>query len=268
MKKYLLFIIVVFLCFTSCKKENKNENLYFSDTLLSQVNLGELAVHGITYNSNYLIYESTEPFTYKKFSFNDQNVLTKVEVAYSFNAFSCAMIPGQSLESDPRKAKISEYSEFEYDNGQRLTKKSTYFINNGNPQLNYYQTYDWQNGRIVKVNMFSSQGNLTQYHSYAYDDNGNVLRDDLYNIVNSVSKLSSTIICEFDNKINPYQVFTAEGIPGKSSNKNNIISETSVYYNGTAESRTTNLNAYEYNSMDYPVRINKMDCIYGKLPGK
>jgi hypothetical protein len=266
MKNYTLLIIVVFLCFTTCKKEDKTENLYYSEILLSQVNSGSIAIHGITYNSNYLIFESTEPFTYKRFSYDAENFLTKVEKAYSFSAFSCSMIPGQSLESDPRKAKISEYSEFEYDNGQRLIKKSTYFINNGNSQLNYYQTFDWLNGKIVKVNKFNTQGNLNQYHDYTYDDNGNVLKDDLYNIVNSVKKLANTIICEFDSKINPYQVFAAEGIPGKSTNKNNIIKETSVYYNGTAESQSTNLNVYEYNNLDYPVRINKMDCIYGKLP--
>ena len=123
MKNYSLLIIVVFLCFTNCKKEDKNENLYFSDTLISQVNSGNLAVHGFTYNSNYLIYESTEPFMYKRFSYDARNILKKVEVAYSFSPFSCVMIPGQSLESDPRKAKISEYSEFEYDNAFKINKE-------------------------------------------------------------------------------------------------------------------------------------------------
>jgi hypothetical protein len=263
MKNYTLLIIVVFLCFTTCKKEDKNENLCYSSTLISQVNSGDLAVHGLTYNSNCLIYESTEPFKYKRFSYDAKNILKKVEVAYSFNSFSCVMIPGQSLESDPRKAEVSQYSEFEYDHALRLTKKSNYFINSGNPKLTSFQTYDYENNHMLKSSTFNPQGLLTQYHDYIYDDSGNITRDDLYTN-NSVIKLVQTIIYEFDNKNNPYQVFACEGDPGVYTNKNNIIKETSVSYNGTAESRTTRLNEYEYNGLDYPVKINKLDCIYGK----
>jgi hypothetical protein len=263
MKNYTLLVFIVFLCFTTCKKENNTENLYYSDTLLSQVNSGDLAVHGLTYNSFYLIYESTEPYMYKKFSYDTQNVLKKVEVAYSFNPLSCSMLPGQSLESDPRKAKISAYSEFEYDNSSRLIKKSNYFINSGTPQLTSYQTYDYENDKIVRLSTFNPQGKLTEYHNYSYDDNGNITRDDQYTST-AVIKLVNTMICEFDNKNNPYRVFTGEGNPGAYTNKNNIIKVTSVSYNGTAESRSMILHTYEYNNLDYPVKIDMLDCFYGK----
>lgn len=263
MKKYLLIIIVVFLCFTMCTKEEKNENLCYSSTLISQVNFGDQAIHGLTYNSNCLIYESTEPFKYQKFSYDERNLLNKVEVAYSFNPFSCVMIPGQTLESDPRKAEVSQYSEFEYDDALRLTKKSDYFTGNGNSQLISYQTYDYENDRIIKLSIFNPQGLLIEYHDYTYDNNGNITRDDQYSNY-SVIKLAKTILYEFDDKKNPYQVFACEGNPGKYTNKNNITQETSVSYNGTSESRNTRLNVYEYNSLDYPVRINEWDCIYGK----
>ena len=263
MKNYALIIIVVFLCFTTCKKEDKNENLCYSSTLISQVNSGNLAVHGLTYNINCLINESTEPFLYKRFSYDARNILNKVEMAYSFSPFSCAMIPGQSLESDPRKAEVSQYSEFEYDSALRLTKKSNYFINSGNPQLTSYQTYDYENDKIVKSGTFNPQGLLTQYHDYIYDDNGNIKRDDVY-INNSGMKLVQTITYEFDNKNNPYQVFACEGNPGIYTNRNNVIKETSVSYYGTDESRNSKLNVYEYNSLGYPVKINELDCIYGK----
>jgi hypothetical protein len=265
MKKFALSIFIGLLCFNSCTKENKNENLCYSSTLISQVNLRDLAVHGLTYNSDCLLYESTEPYKYKRFSYDSQNLLKKVEVAYSFNAFSCAMLPGISTEVDPRKASISEYSVFEYDSALRLTKKSDYFIKNGIPELTYLQTYDYENDKIVKTSTFNPQGRLTGYHDYLYDDKGNITRDDLYSN-NSVIKLMSTTIYEFDNKNNPYQVFACEGNPGIYTNRNNIIKETSVSYNGIAESSTERLYAYEYNSLDYPVKINELDCIYGKYP--
>jgi hypothetical protein len=173
------------------------------------------------------------------------------------------MLPGQTLESDPRKAKISQYSEFEYDADLRLIKKSTYFISNGNSQLNYYHTYDYANDKIIKLNMFNPQGLLIQYDSYVYDDNGNIIRDDLYSN-NSGIKLINSVIYEFDNKNNPYQVFACEGEPGIYTNKNNITKEISVYYNDTAESGSTTIHTYEYNSLDYPVRIDKLEYVYGK----
>jgi len=263
MKNYTIIIVCVFLIFTTCNKEDKNENFCYSPTLIRQVNSGDLAVHGLTYNSNCLVYESTEPFLYKKFSYGAQNVLNKVEVAYSLNPFSCVMIPGQSQESDPRKASVSEYSEFKYDDDLRLTKKLNYFINNGNPQLTSYQIYDYENDKIVRLSTFNPQGILIQYHDYKYDDNGNITRDDQY-ISSSDIKLVNTTTYEFDNKNNPYQVFACEGNPGKYTNRNNIITETSVSYYGTSESHNTRVNVYEYNTLDYPVKINTLDCIYGQ----
>lgn len=263
MKNYTLCILVLLLFLTTCTKEVKNENLCYSSTLISQVNSGDLAVHGLTYNSNCLIYESTEPFKYKRFSYDTQNNLIKVEVAYSFNALSCVMVPGQSFESDPRKASISEYSIFEYDDALRLSKKSYYFISSGKSQLTSFQTYDYLDDKIIKISTFNPQEKLIQYHDYTYDDSGNITKDDLYTN-NSGIRLSTTKIYELDSKNNPYQVFACEGDPGKYSNRNNIIKETTVSYNGTAENLYIRQYAYEYNSLDFPVKIDALNCLYGK----
>jgi hypothetical protein len=263
MKNFILLFSVVFLCFISCKKEDRNADLYYSDTLLSQVNSGNLAVHGLTYNSSYLIYESMEPYTYSKYTYDGQNILRKVETAYSFNPLSCVAVPGTSLEADPRKAGISNYQEFEYNDALRLIKRSDYYVNGGNPKLVSFQTYDYVNDKIVKISSFNPQGQMTQYNDYTYDENGNVARDDLFTC-GTVTKLLRTIIYEFDNKNNPYMVFSSEGQPGKYTNRNNIIKETYVSYNGTVENSNTTLHTYEYNNLDYPVKIDKLDCKYGK----
>jgi hypothetical protein len=262
MKKSALLLAVIFLCITGCKKEGNQENLCYSNTLISQVNLGNIAVHGLTYNNNCLIYESTEPYMYEKFSYDNQNRLKKVEVAVSFSAFSCSMFPGQSLESDPRKASVSQYSEFEYDEASKLIKKSNYFIRSGHTELSSYQTYDYLNDQIVKFNTFNPQGELTTYHEFKYDDRGNIIRDDLYT-KSPAMKLYMTMTYEFDNKNNPYQIFAAEGDPGKYTNRNNIISQTTFY--AATQSKETTTTVYEYNDLDYPVRINNLDCMYGKL---
>jgi len=173
------------------------------------------------------------------------------------------MIPGQTPESDPRKASISEYSEFEYDDALRLIKKLNYFINSGNPQLTSYQVYEYENEKIVKLSTFNPQGLLTMYHDYTYDERDNLTRDDQYSN-NMDVKLLYTTLYEFDNKKNPYQVFACEGNPGKYTNGNNIIKESSISYNGLFENHSSRSYVYEYNSLDYPVRINDLDCKYGR----
>jgi hypothetical protein len=263
MKRIILLLSVVFLCFTSCKKENNNEDLYYSDTLLSQVISGDQAIHGLTYNSSYLIYESMEPFVYNKYTYDSKKTLRKVETAFSFDPLSCVYIPGASFESDPKNAKVSAYSEFEYDNSLKLIKKSNYSINNGTAQLSYYQTYDYYNGNITRVNIFNAQGQMTQYNDYSYDDYGNMTKDVMY-LVGASVKLYRTMIYEFDNKNNPYKVFSSEGIPGKYTNRNNIIKVIDVSYSGTLENRNTTMHTYAYNDLDYPVRIDQLDCKYGK----
>jgi hypothetical protein len=263
MKNYIILIILFFLCFTTCKKQEINEDLCYSSTLVSQINSGNLAVHGLTYNNNCLVFESTRPFTYKRFSYDANNTLRKVEEAYTFNGFSCVMLPGQPVESDPRRARINAYSEFEYDDVLNLSKKSIYFIKDGHSQLISWATYNYSNGNIVKVSIFNPQGQLTQYNDYAYDNNGNIIKNDQYSN-NSGIKLLKTVICEFDDKNNPYRVFACEGEPGINTNRNNITIETTISYLGTNESLDTRLFVYEYNNLDYPVRINDLDCFYGK----
>lgn len=261
--KNIAFLIIASLSFIACTKDEKNENLCYGNDLISQVYSGDVAIHGLTYNSNCLIYESTEPYMYKRFSYDDRNLLNKVEIAYSLNPLSCVMIPGQSPESDPRKATVSQYSEFEYDDALRLKMKSNYFIKDGNSQFMNYQTYEYLNDRIVKLSVFNPQGVLIQFHDYTYDDKGNITREDEYSN-NPVIRLTRTLLYEFDNKNNPYKVFACEGNPGKYTNVNNITEENSVSYNGTSEYHSSRLNVYQYNSLNYPVKINDFDCLYGK----
>jgi hypothetical protein len=264
MKKSALLVVVIVLCFTTCKKENNPENLCYSNTLISQINSGNYTVQGLTYNSNCLLYESMQPFKYEKYLYDGQNRLKKVEEAMSIDPLSCSIVPGASSGGDPRKAKVGVYSDFEYDDASRLIKKSTYLIYTGHPELFSYQTYEYQNNQMIKLSEYNAQGGLTTYNEYKYDERGNITRNDLYTM-SPAMRLYETMIYEYDNKFNPYQIFAAEGTPGQNTNRNNIVSETTISYNGVVESRSTKQNVYEYNELDYPVKINSWDCLYGKV---
>jgi len=264
MKRKLFVFILLLLCFTKCQKENDQDNFCYSSTLISQVNSGDIAVQGLTYNSNCLIYESTEPFAYKRFTYNGQDKLTRIETALSFSAFSCVMIPGQSLESDPRKAEISSYSDFEYDESGKLIKQLLYAYNSGHPKLISYFLYDYDAGNVSKLSSFNPQGTLLNYYLYKFDDRGNMKEEKYYSSINSVIKLTRTTTCTFDDRINPYKVFSREGIPGKNTNLNNILSETTVSYFGNSESTDVRQHTYAYNNLDLPVKINSSVILYGK----
>jgi hypothetical protein len=175
------------------------------------------------------------------------------------------MNPGSANETftDPRKAKIMQYSEFEYDNTGRLTKKLNYFINNGNDQLVSYQTYDYDSNQIVRLNICDPQGQINQYHDYQYDGNGNIIRDDYYLAeTGSDAKLQSHSIFGLDDKNNPYIIFAGEGNPGLFTNRNNILKETTVFYNAGGESQNSIQNTFEYNTLGYPVKVNDLTYSY------
>jgi hypothetical protein len=264
--KYYPLIIIIFLCYSSCKKEHV-DNFCQDSTLISSIANGEVAVQELTYNSNCLIYESIERFSYKKYSYDNQNRLLKLEQAFLIDPFSCYMQPGSTNETytDPRKAKITAYAEFEYDNTGRLTKKSNYFINNGNAQLVSYQTYDYDSNQVVKLIIYNPQGQLNQYHNYQYDGKGNIIRDDYYLVeTGAEAKLLSYSIFELDDKYNPYIVFAGEGNPGVFTNRNNIVKEISVQYNAGGESQNSIQNIFEYNTSGYPVKANDLIYSYGE----
>jgi len=264
--KYESVIIIIILGFISCKKENV-DSFCHNGTLISKITNGEVAIQELTYHSNCLIYESVERFAYKKYSYDTQKRLTKLEQAFLFDPLSCYMSPGSANETytDPRKAKIMEYSEFEYDSTGKLTKKLNHFINNGNDQMVSYQTYDYDHNQIIKLSIYNPQGQLNQYHDYQYDGNGNIIRDEYYlTETGSDAKLQSYSIFELDDKNNPYLVFAGEGTPGLFTNRNNILKETSVFYNLGGESQNSTQYTFEYNALGYPVKANDLTFYYNE----
>ena len=111
----------------------------------------------ITYYNTGHIFEHLHRFSYRKFLYNQQNQLIKIEIAMSFNPLSCAIIPGTNFEDggDPRNAKIGQYREFEYSKEGILRRKKSFFINDDTPQLMRYEEFEYNNNEVVKINAFN-----------------------------------------------------------------------------------------------------------------
>ena len=61
---------------------------------------------------------------------------------------------------------------YEYDDKDQLINSSAYDKNN---ELLYYQTYEYENGKVQKVNYFAGDGTYEGYLLHRYDENGTYL---------------------------------------------------------------------------------------------
>ena len=267
MNRIVFFTVVALLVtLSSCKKNNIESPKTVTDgTLVSFALVDNSPIQEFSYTSDNQIYERVESYSYRKYIYNSQHQLEKMELAISYSPFSCAM-PGAGTVregDDPRNAKVTQYFTFEYNAG-KLAKKSSFYFTNNNFSLFSYETYLYEKGRIAKINNYNPAGLLMNYQTYVIDDNGNITHADSYIVeAESIDKWIFSDDYEYDTKNNPYQVLACEGIPGINTNKNNITKKTSTsYYLG--ESKTVIETTYEYNAYDYPAKSGNINFLYLK----
>lgn len=265
--KYLGLVTIFCLSIVACKKD-KVDNSCHNPTMINQIKSGDIYVYDVTYTENCLLAESVEPSLYKKFTYDSQSRLTKMEQAFSFNAsFSCVAQPNGDINSgsDPRQAKVTDYSDFEYSNDGKLSKKLNYYLNNGNALLTTYQTYEYVKGLVSKLSVFNPDNQLIQFNVFEYDSIGNVSKSNQYLVEHggdTIHKYTSRY--RYDDKINPFIVFNCIGEPGKLTNQNNITFETTVAYYGNSEQIYETSTTYEYNALGLPVKSNGLNYVYGE----
>ena len=189
-------------------------------------------------------------------------ILGKVEaVGYKLILFPAVFEEG----SDPRKAKISQYIDYEYSDNGNLKSEKSYYIYDGNNQLVNYSEYEYENEKVVKIKLFNPQDQLSQYYTYLYDSNGNVSKEEYYYIQDGAEAILQTrILYEYDDKNNPFIIFAVEGTPGINTNRNNITKQTTINYYTEGDQSYTVENSYEYNYLGYPVKANNFEYIYGE----
>lgn len=268
MKKFFLVLAILIPLSFSCEKEKEFVYEDFqSSTLLRQIKGIEGDMEVMTYYYTGNIFEHVQRFSYRRFLYNKKDQLIKIEIALSLNPLSCAIIPGTDFEAgdDPRKAKIGQYITYEYtDNGNIKIKKS-YYINDEHEQLMNYSKYEYENDKVVKINIFNPKDQLTLYYTYLYDISGNVLVEEYYYMQDETeARLQTRKLYEYDDRNNPFKVLAIEGTPGIYTNSNNIIRQITTDYYTEGEQTDTIENAYEYNDSGYPVKANDLEYIYGE----
>jgi hypothetical protein len=259
--KRVIFSAILMLIIVSCTKDDVPST---TNGLLKKVKNGDFITTVISYNNFNLISEVNSTSFWRKFYYNDQNQLIKEEIAVNPDMLSSSMPSSQTHEFvDPDKVGISMYRLFEYENNGFLSRQLNYVPKDGQDELRSIITFEYNaNNLIEKLLLHDSDAELTQFRTYQYDSDSNVIEEDYYSYLfipegTGPKHLSKTTF-EFDSYLNPYKIFEKSSSPGLSTNKNNITKSTTINYDpvpGQAPTTTSQI-SYEYNEKTrYPTRV-------------
>ena len=267
MKKLVsfLFSIVVICLASSCNKENTGQNSWNNEHIKSISANGELR-HRYLYDDAGKIVEENAQIHYKRYIYDENDRLVKVESTFNFSSVLSSFISPGQFNTELMSSKNSEmnnYHLYEYDNEGRLSKIE--FYSNMIPpypkeefELRSMRTFEYEDSLIIRVNMADNTGHVNQYYVYAYDTYGNVINEKYYSNIFSPDELISETSYKYDKYKNPFHIFHMTGYPGLNSNVNNIIETSSIsYYDLTAtgvDKYHTGKFSYYYNKDGYPVK--------------
>ena len=262
-------IIAIIITFSSCSKDG---NIPGSNELLKKIKQGDYIVEEISYNQDNLVIEVNSTVFYRKFHYDQKMRLIKEEIAISPNSYSSSIIPGSTHEFvDPNKTGITMYQIYEYDKNGRLSQQLNYIPKDGDDELRSKRTFEYNDKNLIsKVLIYNNDNEVTQFRTYDYDPNENVIEEDYYTFLfitygpspRHVSK--STF--EYDPFNNPYKIFKKSCNPGVHTNTNNIIKTKTTNYDPTlgATPFSESTTSYEYNyETGYPTKVvNGEEFIY------
>jgi hypothetical protein len=251
----------IMLALAGCSKDR-----YLPDAngLLKKILVDGYIIEEISYNQDNLVSEVHSIYFYRRFHYNQSHKLVKEEVAVSPDLFSSSVIPGSKHEFvDPDRTGISMYHIYEYDDNGRLSVQLNNIPKTGNDELRSKRGFEYNDKDLIsKILLYNSDNEVTQFRTYLYDSNNNVIEEDYWTYLFTTSGEApehvAKITFEYDSFHNPYKIFEQGGNPGIHTNTNNIIKTITVHYDPSpgipAYSETTT--SYEYNpETGFPVRV-------------
>ena len=263
MDKIVLFFFI-FLVFASCAKENTDKSLVIENTgipLISKVLIGGEIYMEYTYDDANLVTEERNRFHYTRHFYNDRNQLTVSDFYWDERIASSnssvleeAMKRKEWVSPDNTPKSISHL--LEYDDENHLVKKTFIRTTGGSGDI---MEFLYEGDRIVRATSYYN-GVISNYRDYSYDEKGNIIREERYNVSSSgVAGISTTTVYEYDEMHNPWQAFRRLVTPGIYTNPNNITKETypiHIEVDPWIENIQVEEYSYEYNETGYPVKIN------------
>jgi hypothetical protein len=256
--KYLLAIFMV-TCI-SCEKEKIDgiQNIE-NHSIKSEVLDGKTTSRYI-YNSIGKISEREGLYFYSRYLYDIDGRLIKRESAMDPSMLSSSLHVEKAELMTSQNCAISTCNIFKYDQEEKLIEIKNYTKKNGHFVDASMRSFKYNGDLIVRRNLYNSEGNITHFNTYEYDNNGNVERKKYYSYLFTEGpepRIISETSYKYDNKKPPFIIFKALGNPGLYTNANNVIETNSISHVGTPgiDKYSTSKTAYEYNRKNYPVKV-------------
>ena len=262
---FLTFLVLSVLMY-SCSSDLDDLGYSTDKDHIKSISSNGTIQHRYYYDQTGKIIEENCLFYFKKYIYDEKKRLVKVESAFDHNMYSSLYIPPRTEFMTSKNSAVDSYDLFHYDETGRLSKTEHFFNETGKVfEYRSMRKFEYKGGNIIRENLHNPTGQITQYHVYTYDENGNVTCDKYYsNLFGSKDELISETFFKHDNYKNPYRILSMTISPGLFTNANNIIETYTIRYDdipgidNAPSSKTT----YEYNEKGYPVKEITKDSVF------
>ena len=260
--KIISLIILLVSVSLSCKKEGVMIPDMVKVPLIKGVRAADQPQFEYIYNYARLVSEEKGKYSYTNYNYNEQNQLVTTDyyinralLSSDQNLLESAL--NQQGLMNLVSTELGGTMRYEYNASGQLVKTVTLRPLEGTSEYSEYR-YD-DTDRIGREILYWDS-NVLGYIDYIYDDRGNLISEALYSISSSgLAELNTTTQYEFDNKQNPFRSFQRLLSPGINTNPNNITKETYTIHQVQGEGsdivQVTSI-SYVYSSLGFPVRKN------------
>jgi YD repeat-containing protein len=263
--KILNVCLLLAVVFFSCKKVDLSDALAPGNTytpVLSKVLIDNKAAYEYIYNDSGLISEEKSKFDYTAHQYNASGLLTSSKFYGNDDILSSdAAVSDKAMASTTlltmASGKEGGTVTYEYNGQGQLLKSVTTRPSSSSTEYSVFE-YNAEN-RISKQTMYWENA-ATGFIDYAYDKKGNLSSESLFNMpASGTAELITIITYTYDNGPNPYKATNKLQVPGINTNVNNILKETNTMHvsadKGSDKVMVTE-NSYKYNSLGYPISMN------------
>ena len=266
---FFISFVLIFLAFSCTKYEDIQSNGKYStdNEHIKSVSSNGTINHLYLYDHAGKIVEENCLLYFKRYSYDENDRLVKVESAFDDAIYSSTFVERRTEFMTSQNSAVKSYSLYEYDNKGRLSKIENYANLTGKEfEYRSMKTFEYERSNIVKVNLCDpSTGKVAQYWLYTYDNQGNVINEKYYsNNFDYNEELIRETSYKYDKYENPYRIFSILGSPGLFMNVNNIIETNSILYLDVPgiDKYSTGKNTYQYNENGYSVKVNESGNVF------
>lgn len=250
----------------SCSKDPDPVNSSNESYVIRSITYNGKTHNRFIYNAAGKITEYQSFYFYYRYTYNEKGILIKEE-----SAFADEMNPsdpgGKNELLTAQNSVFTGYSLYLYEHDSLLKQKIYYHKNNGKYELVSKSSFEYVNGNIVKWNIHTPNDTITQYYTYEYDNNRNVIMQKQYSYLSGNGHepvLVRETTYTYDDKHNPFIIFRQTASPGVFTNTNNVIETRSTLFIETAgiPKYTQSTSSYEYNLAGYPKKAGTGSSAY------